>query len=232
MITTSFLASTSLRRLAGVGALMLAAGLPTAANAELVPSLLSVTPEGGQFRWSYNLQLSAGERLDPSGAVPNVPTTGPANVPTVAFKDYFTILDFAGFVAGSQQATGAASGWTFLSRNTGPTGGSVLVTDNASIPNLTWYWDGSSSLGPGPTNLGTFSALSTFNTPFSGAFTSDSTRNVPGNPPDGTSIQTVGGLSVPSVSAVPEPSAAWLVFAGGIGLVGLLRRANGKRRTQ
>ncbi|MFO0824073.1 MAG: hypothetical protein U0792_13335 [Gemmataceae bacterium] len=104
------------------------------ATAGLVPIQVSVTPDAGMYRYTYAVKLPTDAVLRPG--------------------DYFTIYDFDGFVPGSATASGSAysSNWTFSSNPVGPTPAGVGPTDNPSITNLTWTYNGpqigeNSSLG-------------------------------------------------------------------------------------
>ncbi|MFM8275096.1 MAG: hypothetical protein ACKODX_22570, partial [Gemmata sp.] len=83
------------------------------AQAGLVPTVVTVTPDNGTFRWAYSLVLPGYMRLQ-SG-------------------DYFSIYDFNGFVPGN---TGAPAGWTFSGPAVGPQPPHVAVTDDPGVANL------------------------------------------------------------------------------------------------
>src|SRR5881227_3726269 len=109
-------------------AAVLAAALGSSARAGIIPVSVSVIPEAGNFRWTYSIVLPTDMKLQ-SG-------------------DYFTIYDFAGLKAGSAivGATGPdasyASNWNFSSANVGPTPDRLNPNDDATLPNLTWTYNG------------------------------------------------------------------------------------------
>ena len=105
------------------------------AKADIIPTLGSITPSGGNFQWNYTVNLTIDQTL----------RTG----------SYFTIYDFGAPIG----ATIQPAGWTFSSSLVGTTPGTVLPSDDASVFNLTWTYTGQTTL-VGPQALGTFSAVS------------------------------------------------------------------------
>src|SRR5258708_2884215 len=79
-------------------AVLAAAVAGSPAQAGLLPVSVTVTPEAGNFRWTYAVVLPTDSKLQ-SG-------------------DFFTIYDFGGLVAGS---AAAPDGWTATVTKTGPT---------------------------------------------------------------------------------------------------------------
>jgi hypothetical protein len=118
-------------------------GATATARAGLIPVQVSVTPEGGNFQFTYAIVL-------PSDAV-------------LQRGDYFTIYNFEGLVPGTATASGSmsSSNWNFTTTNLGPTPAGVVPADNPNIPNLTWTYTGSVMQG-GQTGLGNFSAVSIY----------------------------------------------------------------------
>src|SRR5437763_14409575 len=92
------------------------------ATAGLLPVSVTVTPEAGNFRWTYSVVLPTDMKLQAG--------------------DYFTIYDFGGFVAGSQAVSSAspdpsdAANWKMTSTNVGPTPDRPNPQDDTTIPNL------------------------------------------------------------------------------------------------
>jgi hypothetical protein len=183
------------------------AGAP--ARAGLLPTAPTITAEGGNFRWTYNI---------------NVPGYN-----AVKDGDYFTIYDFGGLVPAGPSTQPA--GWTYSTSMLGVTDALVNATDDASIPNLTWTYHGP-AISPGVTSvtLFNFSALSTSDTvtdsqlssvvhrDYDGKEEASITRAstpVPGTPPP-----------PPPVNNTPEPATLLLLGAGLplLGAAGLLRR--------
>lgn len=116
---------------------------PLPAHAGLIPVQVSITPEGGNYQFTYAIVL-------PTDAV-------------LQAGDYFTIYNFAGLVPGSESASGSltSSNWTFSTSNIGPTPAGVVPADNPNIPNLTWTYNGPTIQGS-QTGLGNFSAVSIY----------------------------------------------------------------------
>lgn len=116
---------------------------PVSARAGMIPVQVTVTPEGGNYQFTYAIVLPTGSVLQ----------TG----------DFFTIYNFDGLVPGSAMASGSISStnWTFSSSNNGPTPPGLSVVDNSNLPNLTWTYTGAPIQG-GQTGLGNFSAVSIY----------------------------------------------------------------------
>src|SRR5438105_8653733 len=107
MIRRSWIARTIL---AGVAAWCVAGS----ADAGLLPVSVSITPDNGNFRWTYAVVLPTDMKLE-SGS-------------------YFTIYDFAGRVAGGESAP---AGWEL---SPAATPDRVTPNDDPNIPNLTWKY--------------------------------------------------------------------------------------------
>src|SRR5437868_11188677 len=89
------------------------------AGAGIIPASVTVTPEAGNFRWTYAIVLPTDMKLQAG--------------------DYFTIYDFAGLVTGSQSSP---DGWTFSPSKFGPTPDRLNPQDDPTIDNLTWKYTG------------------------------------------------------------------------------------------
>jgi hypothetical protein len=192
-----------------MGALALLGLLEVGANlaraSPLTVTLLSVTAEGANFRWRYQIDLTADEQA----------TAGPP-------ADFFVVYDFQGLV-GAPTVAGAAVGlWTPSSQNVGPVGPNVspFIPDNPAIPNLVFTKIGAAQPGP-VTNFGTFEAVSTLGAQQNGAFTAQSKLIATG--------QLVGTTSFVPVP-VPEPTTMLLALAGPVFVFGAVKR--GLRRRQ
>lgn len=193
----------NLRRFLQVGALA-ALGLATLglsqSRASITVALVGgPTPVAGGFDYDYSLSWSAGDVL----------TSG----------DFFTIYDFAGLVSGSETVP-LGSGFTFTEQNVGITPpAETSVVDDPLIPNITFTYSGP-PLPPSQSPLLSFSATSTFGTVnASGAFTgSIQNDTLP------QKNQSIGPLTVPATSGVPEPSTMVLAGLGGAALLLFRRR--------
>jgi hypothetical protein len=172
---------------------------PSPAPAGLVPTKVSVTPEGPNQLWMYAVMLPTGSLLK-SG-------------------DYFTIYDFAGLVSGTNNQP---AGWSFTAAYVGPTPNRLGPDDSGSVLNLTWTYTGP-DYSPGQTGLGNFWAASQYGDSTDGFFTA-TTHLSGGTRTDANITETV--VPVPSISGppgVPEP--ATLVLAGlGLPCLALSRR--------
>jgi hypothetical protein len=188
-----------------LGALLSAAALfaGTAVKADIIPVFNVATPNDGGCEFSYNVSVASGSKVN----------TG----------DYFTIYDFSGYVDGSAFAP---ADWDISVQNTGITPASQIITEDASIVNLTFTYVGAASL-VGPINpvggVGAFGAQSTIcaSTAF-GQYAGESHKNNPGKPDDNTLQGNQGFLVTPA--AVPETSSLMLLVPGLVPLGIMLRR--------
>src|SRR5437879_6269116 len=102
-----------MKRYWGWAAVLVFLALPTGgAHADLIPTLVTVTGVG-PFTFSYTVQLSAGQNVQPGG-VPGITSNSGPGASGATTADYFTIYDFGGFVPGSNTQP---SGWAFLTAN-------------------------------------------------------------------------------------------------------------------
>lgn len=168
-------------------------------RSDIIPTLDSVTPVGGNFRWDYTTNVTVDQIVE-SG-------------------DYFTIYDFGNLLPGSNVQP---ADWSFISLLIGTTPATVLPEDDPAIFNLTWTYNGSMPIS-GSSFLGTFSVLSTTNQLRSDYFTAHATRS--SGPTAGSKIDNIGFVNVP----VPEMSAlSPIIGLCGLGAIGyfssILRR--------
>jgi hypothetical protein len=162
-----------------------------------------IAPTSGGFTWNYTATVFPGETI----------TTG----------SFITIYDFGSFAPNS---TMQPAGWMPSSTLVGMTPiGTPTVTDNPSIPNLTWTYiattpiNGSLVLG----NLGTFSVVTNTNQTRHGEFAAQATSTSQGSI-DFT--QRDIGVPVPEMPALlPVLSVCGAAIATGI--PSLLRRRKG-----
>jgi len=178
-------------------AAVVALGAATPARAGLLPSQVSVTPEAGNYRWTYAIVLPTDSQLRAG--------------------DYFTVYDFDGLVPG---AVGAPTGWAVATAPTGATPGRLTPDDNPTLLNLTYTYSGP-TIGTGQAGLGNFWALSQYQGSTDSFFTAQTHRTSDGRL-DSNITETV--VPVPSAPpGVPEPTT--LALAGlGVPLLALARR--------
>lgn len=187
--------------------LFAAAGLAVAvagsdAKAGLLPNSVTITPEGGNFRWTYNIVLPTDMQLQ-SG-------------------NYFTIYDFNGYVPGAEQAP---PGWTLTATKVGTTPSLLLPDDDPNLWNLTWTYSGP-TIPSGQIGLGNFWAYSTGGESQEDYFTARTNRTSDGLFDDNITTTIVPkGTSTPP-PGVPEPTTLLLAGLGlpALGLGRLIRR--------
>jgi PEP-CTERM motif len=169
-------------------------------RAGLLPVTVTVTPESGNFRWTYNIVLPTDSQL----------RTG----------DYFTIYDFGGLVSPSNAQP---DGWTYETANVGPVPAGVDPDDNATLPNLTWRYTGP-TIASGQTGLGNFWVVSRFEDSTDSFFTAKTHRTSDGRV-DTNITDTVVPVPTDMVqpSLVPEPT-TFALAAIGLPVLGLIRR--------
>jgi hypothetical protein len=174
------------------------------ATADVIPTLSSITPNGGNsFTWNYTSTVTNDQMLI-SG-------------------NFFTIYDFSSL---APTTIVAPLGWTFTTQTVGVTPGLTNPPDSATLFNITFTYTGQTSV-IGPDSLGTFSINTDTNQIMNGYFAAEATRST--GPNAGTPIDNVGRLAVP----VPEMSAlAPLLGACGIGAVGVASSLFRRRQKQ
>lgn len=159
-----------------LGLVLLGAGI-LIARGDIIPTLSSVTGSSPTFTWNYSANVTVDE--------------------TVNTGDFFTIYDFGAIAPGSNMQP---TGWTFSQALLGPTPALVNATDNPSILNLTWTYNGAAPIS-GSAVLGIFSVITSTDQLKVGQFSAEATRS--SGPNAGTKVDNIGAINVP----VPEPSA-------------------------
>ena len=182
-----------------------AAALATPASAGIIPASVTVTPEAGNFRWTYAIVLPTDMKLQAG--------------------DYFTIYDFGGLVPSSNVQP---ADWTFSSTMTGPVPPGLSPVDNPGIDNLTWTYNGA-TIPSGQIGLGNFWAVSTNGTSVTVNFTAQNPQASTGQS-DRNIVDTLapapGNVTPPS--GVPEPTTLALA-ALGLPLMGAARLIRRKK---
>jgi hypothetical protein len=197
------------------------------ANASIIPVLLTgPVPDGLNFDYTYQADLSGDERLDPA-ATNGVTCFGSLCNPPGTF---FTIYDIPGFVS----AAVSAAGWGVSIQLTGLTPSSISAPDGGLV-NVTFTYTGPVVHANGTTvDFTGFTVVSTENGLTNGVFSSQATKDgialsgLP-DPTNGLTDQVVGPVSVPSGPSNPTPEPVSLVLLGS-GLLGIGSVARKKLR--
>jgi hypothetical protein len=179
------------------------------ARAGLIPVQVSVTPDGGNYRYTYAILLPTDAVLRPG--------------------DYFTIYDFDGFVPESDMVSGTpdAADWSFAANLTGQTPAGVSPADNPAITNLTWQYNGEVLSLDASLGLGNFWAYSVYPDTTQSWFTA-STGTSAGETDSNVTPTTVPVPTAPGEPPPGVPEPATVLLAGlGLPLAAALRRRPG-----
>jgi len=212
-IGSSLTQESTMKKLSAVCLLALS---PTLGLAGIVSPGLTVEGDG-PYTWAYSLQLMPLQEVKLSQ-----PTPADALTPeSRAFTSFFTIHDFAGFVAGS--CVGPA-GWVCSARFAGEAQYERLLGDDTGTVDLTWTATATGSRLRDKSkvaHLGDFSAQSIYDDATSVIYTTRTTDNLGRWAESGD--EAFGSTLGPTAMVVAEPGA--LALAGlGLTLLGLARR--------
>jgi|SRR5579884_1220225 len=152
-------------------------------KADILVQLGWVAPSSGDYQYAYIASLANDQTIRAySSSNPDNPI------------DYVTIYDFGGFIPGTNFQP---ADWSFSYQWVGLTPPGQNPLDDPNIYNLTWTYVGSSSIGPGPTDLGIFGADSTNSNAANGTFASYAYKYDPGQPDNGKPVANTGMVGVP-----------------------------------
>jgi len=177
-------------------ALVALSALSLAARGDIIPTLDSVTGSAPNFSWNYSANVTVDQ--------------------TVNSGDFFTIYDFSSIIPTTHSQP---TGWTFSTALIGPTAPLTSPTDNPTLWNVTWTYNGAAAI-PGSAALGMFTVVTSTDQLKTGQFTAQATRS--SGPEAGSKISNIGNVTVP----VPEPSSVFPILSllSAIGADRFLRR--------
>lgn len=164
------------------------------ARADIIPSFVGGTPSGGNTVWTYSIDITSLQMV----------TTG----------DFFTIYDFGPYIVGTGNQP---SGWTLTSSLLGVNPSFVTPTDDPTLLNLTWTYNGPTI----PTNT----TLSPFEVTIAGPmpairdshFAAEATATGPH--PD--KVDNIGQISVPVLGPLVPEASTFSLFVSASGLMGV-----------
>ncbi|HEX4486183.1 MAG TPA: hypothetical protein VH088_07960 [Terriglobales bacterium] len=203
----NFLRTSSSYRVLGLVLLTLCGG--ALGHADLIPTLTgSPVASGGNYAYDYDINLGAAGRQDPTETAGEDPA-----------GTFVTIYDIAGFVS----ASASDPDWTVSTQLLGATPSSITASDDASLMNVTFTYNGPTIFGPYTTPG--FEIISSLGGEADGSYSSQATFNFVGRPFDADPVnfqtdQEMGDVIVPAATfEVEEPASAMLL---GMGLLCLM----------
>jgi len=154
------------------------------AQAGLIPNKVTVSPDNGNFRWTYNVVVTSDVYVQPG--------------------DYFTIYDFAGPTVASPQTPNGD--WAATAAKVGTTPSKTNPADDPNIPNYTFTYNGENKI-IGSTGLGNFVLFSPYNLSALSDFTSATHRQDNDNEENNiTSTVVPVATAPPPAEESPEPA--------------------------
>jgi hypothetical protein len=187
---------------------------PAAAQADLIPTLDSITGGPGAYTWNYEMQLTEDQKIKPGPQPSSTPVSH-----TSGSGSFFTIFDFADYIDGT---CAAPTGWACSVQNVGMTPNQVnpvAPPDNPSIVNLTFTYINGPEIG-GPLEFMGFSAQSLSNMITRTSFAGRGIKNTGAQA--GTVVDNVGNVEGPV--ALPAPGSLGLLGLALAGLTAVRRR--------
>ena len=186
-----------------------------AARADIIPTNDSITGGPGAYTWSYFAQVTQ----DQTAFAGHAPASQPVQHAEVNGGAFFTIYDFAGYIAGTCTSP---TGWSCTVQNVGFTPDAVnpvAPPDNPGIVNLTWSYNQGAPI-IGSQYVYGFSAMADNAFVTQTSFAARATKNIGSQA--GTFVDNVGNVDAPV--GLPEPASLGLLGLAVAGLAAACRR--------